>query len=344
MAVLKTVQTRFIYVLVGLVSVFQIGTAQDIHYSQFYNSPLTLNPALTGKIGGSFRVALNYRNQWFGVIDGYSPFVTPSASFDKPFAFSKDALGIGILLLNDKTGHNRLNSFLALASGAYHKSLGKKHSISAGVQAGVLQKRIDLDNLEWGTQFKDDHFNHNLPSGENIESSTSTATDINLGVLWNGLVLESVQLYAGFSVFHLNQPKISFIVDSEERVDARLLFHAGADIEFNGKVRLIPSVVYASVVNNYELNVGTAVGFEITQHTGFYLGGFYRLNDAAIAYSAVEWRNARVGLSYDFTVSSLKESNQATDRSAGSIELSIQYVGKVIPLPRMKQVLFCPRF
>ena len=327
-----------------LIFAFQAAVAQDIHYSQFYNSPLTLNPALAGKHSGSFRIALNYRNQWFGVVDGYSPYVTPSASFDKPFAFSKDAIGVGILLLNDKTGNNRLNSFLALASGAYHKSLGRKHSFSGGLQIGVLQKRIDSDNLEWGTQFKDDHFNHNLPSGESIENSTSTMADLNLGILWNGLVSKSVQLYAGFSLFHFNQPKISFIVDSEERVPTRILFHAGADIELNDKTRLIPSFVYTSVLSYAEVNLGTAVEFDLTRQTGFYIGGYYRINDAAIAYTAVEWRNARIGLNYDFTVSGLKESSQATDRTSGSVELSIQWIGKVIPMPNMKQVLFCPRF
>ena len=35
--------------------------AQDPHFSQFFASPLTLNPAFTGKFDGLFRVAGNYR-------------------------------------------------------------------------------------------------------------------------------------------------------------------------------------------------------------------------------------------------------------------------------------------
>ncbi|MES1226414.1 MAG: type IX secretion system membrane protein PorP/SprF, partial [Bacteroidota bacterium] len=44
-----------------------LGTAalaQDPNFSQFFASPLTLNPALTGKFDGVYRVAGNYRNQW----------------------------------------------------------------------------------------------------------------------------------------------------------------------------------------------------------------------------------------------------------------------------------------
>ena len=39
-------------------------TAQDPNFSQFYSSPLTLNPALTGKFNGVLRATGTYRNQW----------------------------------------------------------------------------------------------------------------------------------------------------------------------------------------------------------------------------------------------------------------------------------------
>ena len=38
--------------------------AQDPHFSQFFASPLTLNPAFTGKFDGSWRLAANHRDQW----------------------------------------------------------------------------------------------------------------------------------------------------------------------------------------------------------------------------------------------------------------------------------------
>ena len=53
--------------------------AQDPNFSQFFASPLTLNPALTGKFDGSYRVAGNYRNQWPTINNA---FTTYTASFD----------------------------------------------------------------------------------------------------------------------------------------------------------------------------------------------------------------------------------------------------------------------
>jgi hypothetical protein len=52
-------------------------SAQDPNFSQFFASPLTLNPALTGKFDGVYRVAGNYRNQWPTI---YNAFTTYTAS------------------------------------------------------------------------------------------------------------------------------------------------------------------------------------------------------------------------------------------------------------------------
>src|ERR1041385_2662566 len=38
--------------------------AQDIHFSQFNENPMHINPAYTGMFDGLFRVTMNYRSQW----------------------------------------------------------------------------------------------------------------------------------------------------------------------------------------------------------------------------------------------------------------------------------------
>ena len=56
---------RIIYVLLCIIYFSPESVqAQDPAFSQFFASPLTLNPALTGKFNGTLRVAGNYRNQW----------------------------------------------------------------------------------------------------------------------------------------------------------------------------------------------------------------------------------------------------------------------------------------
>jgi hypothetical protein len=39
-------------------------SAQDPHFSQFFVSPLALNPAFAGKFDGSYRFSGNFKKQW----------------------------------------------------------------------------------------------------------------------------------------------------------------------------------------------------------------------------------------------------------------------------------------
>ena len=103
---MKTLQTLLLFLIIssGL-------RAQDPHFSQFFSSPLTLNPAYTGKFDGNFRVAGNYRNQWPTINNA---FTTATASFDMPIMTNRlpefDTWGVGILALNDQSGNKILNN------------------------------------------------------------------------------------------------------------------------------------------------------------------------------------------------------------------------------------------
>ena len=50
--------------------------AQDIHFSQFFASPVLVNPANTGNFNGVARLGLNYRDQWGSVSVPYQTFST----------------------------------------------------------------------------------------------------------------------------------------------------------------------------------------------------------------------------------------------------------------------------
>jgi len=338
--------------LFGTVSTY----AQDIHFSQFYNSPLTLNPALTGKMNGVFRFALNYRNQWFTLSNGQTPFATYAGSFDAPIHFRKDALGVGLVVVNDQSGEGRLNNTMVLGSVAYHFGIGEsgKHSISLGVQGGYNQKRLDMGELLFYNQFDPatNTFNSNLPFNENIPDDTKAFFDLNAGVVGNSKITDKVNVYAGFSAFHLTQPKESFLTSGDESLPLRYVVNAGAEYTFHKRVALLPSMIYMRQRKSDELNLGAAFVFKLTEtdNTHFYLGGYYRmlpssksngsnLSDAFITYTAFEYKNFKAAFSFDATLSDLKYSPKAV----GAFEVSLIYVHPFL-LPNMKTLLFCPRF
>src|SRR5690606_34966269 len=116
-----------IFLFFILLFTFQNIFSQDIHFSQFYNSPLTLNPALTGKAPATYRIIFNYRNQWFGPVNGKTSFSTLAASVDIPVRFkSKDILGAGLYFVNDRSGSAKLKNITFMFSLAYNKALGAR--------------------------------------------------------------------------------------------------------------------------------------------------------------------------------------------------------------------------
>ena len=82
-----------------------IANAQDPNFSQFFASPLTLNPALTGKFDGVYRIAGNYRNQWPSINNAYT-----TATISADFGLMKnripdiDQFGIGFMGFTDRAG------------------------------------------------------------------------------------------------------------------------------------------------------------------------------------------------------------------------------------------------
>ncbi len=316
----------------------EILCAQDTHYSQYFNVPLSLNPALTGKIDGTFRVTFNYRNQWLGITSGKSTFSTPTFSADFPIRFkSKDILGIGVNMINDRSAGGRLTNFSGMLSLAYHKSLGnsRDHYLSWGVQGGFLQKRLDLANIRLADQiFLQDEMLNGI-SADQLPGNVS-GFDLQAGFDWSSKFSEKVSMNAGYAAFHVLQPDFSFSQETN-KLPIRHTAHFGADFRLAQKFKLLPSFVYMTRAKAQEITTGLSAGIPFTDEVALYLGGYYRLNDAVIPYFGMDIKGLRLAVSYDLTASDLQ-------RTGGGLEISLIYTGRYIPVPDVTPSLYCPRF
>src|SRR4030095_2054572 len=85
--------------------------AQDLHFSQFFNSPLLTNPANTGFIpDADYRLGANYRNQWANIP---IPYKTMSIWGDAQVfrnRFETGWVGLGGVILRDVAGSGNLTS------------------------------------------------------------------------------------------------------------------------------------------------------------------------------------------------------------------------------------------
>ena len=152
---------KVLFAVVLLVCIEKNVSAQDPHFSQFYASPLTLNPAFTGKFDGVLRVAGNYRNQWPSINNA---FTTGTLSVDFPILQNKipetDRFGIGFIGLTDKNGNGILQNNYLGASIAYHKGLDEDgyQQIGVGFQGIYSNNRLDLTKAQFEDQLTTNGF------------------------------------------------------------------------------------------------------------------------------------------------------------------------------------------
>jgi type IX secretion system PorP/SprF family membrane protein len=319
------------------------GWAQDVHFTQFYLSPLTTNPALTGNTEGDWRLSANHRNQWSSI---GRPFRTTSLGFEHNFYPFNEKFSGGILYLHDGSGDVNLTYDKIMLSGAYHKRFGQ-HVFKFGVQPGMVFKRIDLNGVSLPDQYDRNTggFNSDLPTGERKINESINYFDFNAGVAYS-LRLEKLILKGGYAMFHINQPAESFY-NTKNVLPTRHLFHGGAEFKFNDIWVLYPHTMYMNHQKASELLLGLNLMMQLEDNkakaTGIYAGlmvrnGINRNTDAAVAILGMKFKKLEVGVNYDFNVSELRSATKAQ----GAYEFSIIYTGASSTLK--KTAVPCDRF
>jgi len=334
--------------LILCLCLLKICSAQDPNFSQFFVSPLTLNPALTGKFNGNVRVAGNYRDQW---PDISKAFVTSTISVDLPILKGKlsdlDTWGVGLMAMTDKTANGVLSgNFISLTT-AYHKGLDEEglQQIGVGFQGTYSNKRLDGTKLNFLDEL-DQNGGWTVPSSEAIDNRQVNTSyfDVAVGALYNGSTDGYDNYYLGVSAYHLNRPKESFTGDIFYQLSPRITFNAGGAIPLADRTRtLYLSSMVSRQAGATNVMAGGAGGFMVNDDeenpTSFFAGAWARfsnVNDAIIPYIGLEYNGFRFGASYDINVSSLKTASQ----SKGGIEVSIIYIKR----PAGYKALACPRF
>ena len=322
--------------------------AQDIHFTQFYASPITLNPAMTGMMNGCYRGAVNYRNQ-YPELYSYS---TIAASFDMPMfrgMLGSDFAGFGVMLFNDRQGTGSLNNLSIMGSAAYHKALDRSGRImvSIGVQGGWVHKSINFAQLTFESQLVGQEFDITMPNGEAIEDNAINYLDLRMGGMITARASDQLDLYGGFGYYHITEPTESFL-GSDNKLGKRLVGHAGATIRPSSKLSISPNVIYMTQTAAQLLVIGANFGFHFNDsrrsgsESALYLGGAYRHQDALTVLLGAEFSGFKFGLSYDLNVFS---DLQRASNSQGGAEFSLVYEFDCEPMGRRGYPpVTCPRF
>ena len=327
--------------------------AQDIHFTQFYMSPLNLNPALTGVMNCKTRLVANYRNQWAAVLAA-NAYNTYSVSYDQKIPVGReDYFGIGGSLWGDVAGESRFGTTQGRVSLSYSKKMAgyrKKASyLVIGADAALTSRSISNADLRWPSQITTGGFDRTLPNNEpNFVDTDFLYADIASGLLWFSVIDDNTNWYVGAALHHLNRPNVSFLGD-EVNLYSRYTLHAGLQFEIARKISMLPFGVYMAQGPHRSLNAGTnfrfAMGPSRTVNQSFEVGAWYRVgnkvegglhSDAVILSSRFNYEQFGIGFSYDINVSGLRQASPAN----GAFEFSLIYN---ICGPESRGV-YCPRF
>lgn len=319
--------------------------AQDPHWSQFEYAPLNLNAAHTGLFNGDFRLVGNYRSQWFDVPVAYR---TVSLTFDAhllPYQLEHDVWGVGITFNHDQAGDGQLSLLNVLASMAYTKRITKHFFIGAGVQLGFNNRRYNLDKLTFNDQFNGDVYDPNLISFDQTKFAGKTNInyfDINTGINFRYQSSRRMWVNLGGGVFHLTQPRMSFLGVENVRLPIRWNVMANASIQVSKRIDIMPSFIFQRQLEYQEIVYGAMLRYHFNVNPGREMSGeiglLHRWDDALVARIGFAYQNFHVGLSYDINVSGF----QTATRNNGGYELSVVYIWSKVP--DLGTVKTCPIF
>ncbi len=301
---------------------------QDIHFSQFYASPLSLSPHQTGNYEGDWRFMHNYRTQWRSIS---VPFNTISVGYDRNFYIYNEKFSGGIFFINDKSGDVSLTVNKIYISAAYHKTINN-NNFHFSIQPGFVTKSFGIDGITFPNQFDmtSGVFNSNLANNETSLEQNLSYFDINTGVAWSKKY-KKIKPLLGISIFHLNFPKESFLPDNN-RLPMRTSFYGTADYDISGKFVLMPHLLYMRHKKATEFLLGNNIGYRFKENEFkidmIYAGAMFRdgLNiklDAYILIAGIRVYNFDIGVSYDFNISPLK----VATGMKGAFEFSLIYTG-----------------
>lgn len=340
-------------IVIAFVVSASVSEAQDAHFSQYYMTPLTVNPALTGVFDGKFRVSNDYRTQWTGIGSGYK---TLHVSADLPLAkgmLGSNYFGLGFLLVQDKAGEAGYAKTNMMASLSYVAALDDQgdNFVSIGFQGGINSQSLDLSKATWDNQWNGDAFDPYINSFESIQLETFSYLDFNAGLMYYYVPDGANTFNVGASMSHIGSPNVSFFTLSDAPLYQKFTFHSSGEFTLNRDkyAWICPKVFYQQQGPHQEALFGAYFKNKIqfkSRYTNykkeayFYLGGFYRWKDATIIGARIEYNMFGLGLSYDINSSQL--GNLAS--GANAFEITLSYVSYVKRGQHSKHFNKMPRF
>lgn len=286
----KVIQLTILPVLFSFWLDNTVQGQQEPNFSQYMFYGLTLNPALAGNDNAVSITAAN-RIQWTGFGKEEGEQVAPRTYFfsaDLPIRILKG--GVGAVIMQDALGHEKTIS--VKIGYAYQRNMGFG-KLGIGTQIEFNNRAIDFSKLK--------------PAGEDPllgqlgSKESEMLIDFSLGVYYR----VPGSYYLGVSGLHLVQTKGKPLAEIDQgglrmKLDRTFFITGGYEINFprNPDYQLIPSAIIESNLAKTRLDVNVMLRYKELVWGG--VG--YRLGESVIILLGVQYKDFRIGYSYDINV------------------------------------------
>jgi type IX secretion system PorP/SprF family membrane protein len=321
--------------------------AQDLHYSQFYNSPLNTSPALTGIFNGDQRFMFSFRDQGRNIP---VPYLTFTASYDRkiyPASNTDGFFGIGGFINYDEQGDSNLRLINVNATASYSRLLDEHNILTGGILLGFANRGFDPENLMWDSQWDPvtGMFNSNAGSGENFdfENFSFLETAIGLNYRWQSSTRTRIDI--GAAGWHLNEPESNFSNSVDQSLPLRMSFYGIGSIQLDERLDFQLDILHQRQDAYRQLLFGGYLNYYLNQARGrvsqFRAGAGYKTTGEILFVKAgFQTNELFVGASYDIDLSEFGVFDEGSPGRGP--ELHLRYIIKhVKPKGRFK---ICPIF
>lgn len=376
---------RMKFMLIALVAVCLIGEksfAQDLHYSYYHFTPLSVNPANSGAFSGSYRVGGIYTSKEGSISD--RSFKNFSLTADAPIIKGlrkQDWIGVGLQadILNALNGAGNLSpettqnsdekyaqnwSFFKISL-AYHLALDKKQSniLTLGAQMnngsrqyagfnlsdtrnGIINAHdLDLENFKQLTS-------SSSSTGQQQDQTKFRSRDLGVGLLFNARRKNS-DFRLGVAVDGILKPKNGLLSNStstsqggvsKDSVETKLI-----GLNIHGDYKIDVTQRTSIEPSFYYYNMGKFNAFNVNSHIWYQFNPEQEFRGGA----GLGLRNVRdvivyLGAKIDAIQVGISYDLNVNDRTLassglGGFEIAARYVGVIYKKPKVKPIIFCPR-
>ncbi len=321
----------------------------DIHFSQFYETSILRNPALTGVFAEDYKISAINRNQWSSISN---PFVTTQVNAETHIHVTQEAedfFSFGVLAYYDQAGSIDRKILCVYPAVNYNKSLEDEHNsfLSVGFTGGYMQYSFDPSKATFNNQYQNNVFNPSNPTGENLPNPKLGLWDLGAGVNFNSSMGQSNEMTYVFGVsgYHFTQPKNSYYNDPGIVMDMRWNINGAINGMLNEDIAFQIQANYAVQGTFNEIIGGGMIGWNRSTEGdipmfSIFGGLFYRYQDAIIPTIKLRYKDYAFGVSYDVNVSTLK----AATSMRGGYEISIAKTGLFHEVDGPAKKVLCSNF